>query len=245
MDASTAPPYVHRAWGPMSKRLAPVFATIAAAALVAACVGSSPGPGTSPAGAASPLPAATVAGPSFEPVLPSVTPETPATTPTPDAGNVEELPVGPVLSIEPLARNGIRVTLVDRSAKAWRVVVAGTGQLANDRLEIMVETGDVAPSITATEIRDGHVVSVMDLSPFGDPTAAAGGCHATLGVCLDTDSFRLPRNGNGRLAVELTREDDTTTMTITGGTAGWPGEPFILGPWTDTDAFPWGPGGAG
>ena len=29
-------------------------------------------------------------------------------------------------------------------------------------------------------------------------------------------------------------------LTITGGTAGWPGEPFVLGPWSATEAFAWG-----
>ncbi len=168
----------------------------------------------------------------------------PAASEIPDAGNVEEQPVGPMLSIEPVDANTVRATIGGADARAWRLVVAGTGDQAADRLEIVVETGDVAPAIAATEIRDGQVVGVMDLSGFGDPTAAAGGCHATLRVCIDSDAFRLPAGGDGRLTVTLTRMNDTGPLTIVGGTAGWPGEPFILGPWTETEAFPWDPAAA-
>jgi len=31
-------------------------------------------------------------------------------------------------------------------------------------------------------------------------------------------------------------------LMISGGTAGWPGEPFVLGDWSDTEAFAWGEG---
>ncbi len=173
---------------------------------------------------------------------PAATP--PAASGVPDAGNVDEPQSGRVLSIETVDAMSVRATIEDSDARAWRLVVAGVGVRAVDRLEIVVETGDVAPSITATEIHDGRIVGVMDLSGFGDPTAAAGGCHATLHVCIDSDVFRLPTDGDGRLTVTLTRMDDTSPLTIVGGTAGWPGEPFILGPWNDTEAFPWDAGAA-
>ena len=152
---------------------------------------------------------------------------------------------GPVLSIEPVDAGTIRATIEDLDAKAWRLIIGGRGAQANDRLEIKVETSDVAPLITATEIRDGRVVDVIDLSQYGDPTAAAGGCHATLRVCIDSDGFRLPRDGDGRLAVDLTLMDGASALAITGGTARWPGEPFVLGPWTDTEAFSWDPATGG
>jgi hypothetical protein len=215
-----------------------------AAFALSACAGASPSAPAEVPGTATPS-----TGPASTPVTPPSPPESPtpgtAGTPspvaTPDSGNVEEPPSGPVLTIEPDGRGTIRATLEDPTAKAWRIVVAGTGQLAADRFEVTVETGDVAPSVLVTEIRDGQVVSVMDLGGFGDPTAAAGGCHGRLPVCVDADSIRLPRHGDGRLAVDLERTDTTTEMTVTGATAGWPGEPFILGPWTGTEAFPWGP----
>jgi hypothetical protein len=147
----------------------------------------------------------------------------------------------PQLSVvEPDAAT-LRVMLQDPSAKAWRLIVKGTGALAFDRLEIEVVTGDVAPEITAREIHDSELVDTMDLSGYADGTAAAGGCHATLHVCIDSDGFKLPRNGNGRFRVQLSVGDAAGPLSITGATAGWPSEPFILGSWTDTAAFDWSP----
>ena len=132
------------------------------------------------------------------------------------------------------------MTLVDASAKAWRLVIAGTGALASERWEILVETGDVEPLISATEIRDGQPVDVLDLTGFGDGTAAAGGCHSKLPVCLDSTGFTLPADGDGTFSVRLDLPEAGVPLSIRGGTAGWPSEPFILGPWSDTEAFPWG-----
>ena len=134
----------------------------------------------------------------------------------------------------------VQATLDDPAAKAWRLAVAGVGERAGDRWEILVETGDVGPAITATEIRDGRVVDVMDLSGFADGTAAAGGCHGTLPVCLSSDGFRLPQDGDGRFSVRLVLPEPGTPLTLTGATATWPGEPFVLGPWTRHGAVPLG-----
>ncbi|MEW6226154.1 MAG: hypothetical protein AB1627_16140 [Chloroflexota bacterium] len=207
----------------MSPRFAPVIAASLALLVAAAC--ASPAAPATPAGAPDPTP---IAWPSPDPA-----------TPKPDAGNVDGI-VYPELTIEATDADTIRVAITDPAAKAWRLVVAGAGALAGDWLEILVETGDVGPSITATEVRDGVVVGEMDLSGYVDGTAAAGGCHGTLPVCVDSDGFRLPTDGDGTLAIRLTLVDGGTPLTVTGGTAGWPGEPFILGPWTDTEPFPWG-----
>jgi len=215
--------------------MAPRLALALAAPLVlviAACASTPPAPTATPvalrpvaqAPAPTPVPLPSM---SFEPA-PSL----------PDEGNVDGL-VYPGLTIEEPDANTLRVRLDDPSAKAWRVVVAGTGDLAEDRFEIEVETGDVAPAITATEVRNGQSVSEMDLSGFFDGTAAAGGCHGTLAVCLDSDGFRLPRNGDGRFALRLSVADAQGPLTITGSTAGWPGEPFVLGPWVATEPFTW------
>ena len=107
------------------------------------------------------------------------------------------------LSIEPVDDATIQATIVDATAKAWRLTVSGTGVLGDDRWEIAVETGDVGPVIVATEIVGGKVVDEMDLSGFADGTAAAGGCHSTLPVCLDSDGFRLPDDGDGTFSVRL------------------------------------------
>ena len=186
--------------------------------------------------------------PSFIPVtqaprptpVPLPTSSVTAPTPTPIQGGVEGAEGGPMLSIEAVDADTIQATLEDPSAKAWRLVVSGTGAQSEDRWEILVETGDVEPLITATEVRDGAVVDVMDLTGFGSDTAAAGGCHSTLPVCLDSEGFSLPADGDGTLSIRLELPEAGQPLSIRGGTAGWPAEPFILGPWSETEAFPWG-----
>lgn len=209
------------------------IAILVAAACTAAPIASSPS-------APSSGPVSSAPAPTPIPV-PSVTPA-PTATPTPpvDEGNVEG-DVYPELTVEAIDAETLRVTLDDPSAKAWRLVIAGSGDLRFDRLEIDVVTSDVAPLITAREIRDSEVVSEMDLSGYAYGTGAAGGCHATLGVCIDSDGFRLPKNDNGRFRFRISVADVTGPLAITGSTAGWPGEPFILGSWVDTDSLKWSP----
>jgi hypothetical protein len=148
---------------------------------------------------------------------------------------------GPELSIETLDADTIVASLRDPDAKAWRLVVSGTGEQGGERWEIVVETGDVGPVITATEVRGGQVVDLLDLTGFYDGTAAAGGCHSTLPVCLDSDGFRVPE-GDGLFSVRLDLPEAQVPLVIRGGAAGWDGEPFVLGPWHDTEAFAWGEG---
>lgn len=219
----------------MSPRYAPVLAASLVLLAVAACAGAAGRP--EPASpAVTPVPAAT---PRLTPVPVTGNPAD-APTPTPRLGDVDGGGEGPELTIEFDDQETLDLGLVDPAAKAWRVVVTGTGELAEDRWEIVVESGDVAPSITATEIRGGQLVDVLDLSGFADGTGAAGGCHGSLPVCLDSSGFRLPEDGDGSLAVRLVLPDAGTPLMIRGGTARWVGEPFVLGPWTDTEAFPWG-----
>ena len=175
---------------------------------------------------------------------PIVTPDaTTAPTPasTPITGDVDGAMGGPELTIETIDDDTIVATLDDAEAKAWRLVVAGTGDSAGERWEIVVETGDIGPVITATEFHDGVEGEVMDLTGFWDGTATAGGCHSTLPVCIDAEGFDVPE-GDGRFAARLELPEATAPLTITGGTAAWDGEPFILGPWQDTEAFAWGEG---
>ena len=217
----------------MTPRRAPLLAATIALFVVAACATSSVAP--SPRTAAGPVPTA-VPTPIVSPlVMPSATL---SPTPPTDEGNVDGN-VYPELTVETIDPSTLRVTLDDPAARAWRLVIAGSGDLKYDRLEIEVETSDIEPVITAREIRDSEVVNVMDLSGYADGTAAAGGCHATLHVCVDSDGFRLPHNDNGRFRVRLSVANASGPLAITGSTAGWPGEPFILGPWVTTDTFVW------
>jgi len=219
----------------MSARVASALIAVSFALIALGGCASAPGvtePSFTPIARAprlTPVPLPTVA-------IPDVTP---APTPTPIQGGVDGAEAGPVLSVQEVDADTIKVTLEDPAAKAWRLVVGGTGTLAADRWEILVETGDVEPLITAREIRDGNVVDVLDLTGFGSETAAAGGCHSILPVCLDSTGFSLPAEGDGTFSVRLDLPEAGVPLTIRGGTAGWPSEPFVLGPWTDTEAFPW------
>ena len=190
----------------MSARTAPVVLATLALLAVAGCAAAAPastGPSFTPiAQAPRPTP---IAVPTSSPD-PSPTPDP---TASPITGDVEGNTGGPELTVEDVSADTIKVTLQDPAAKAWRLVVSGTGDRAADRWEILVETGDVQPLITATEVRDDKVVDVMDLTGFGDGTAAAGGCHRTLGVCLDSDGFSLPADGNGTFSVRLTLQGAT------------------------------------
>lgn len=220
----------------MVPRSVPVLAAAAfVGVLVAACGGSAAAPSPS----ASPRPVAQAPLPT--PVIsPVVTPRpTPATTPI--VGDVHGATGGPELTIEAIDDDTIIATLDDAGAKAWRLVVGGSGPYAGERWEIIVETGDIGPVIYATEFHDGVEGEVLDLTGFWDGTATAGGCHSVLPVCIDADGFDVPE-GDGRFAAKLELPDPTAPLTITGGTARWDGEPFILGPWQDTEVFDWGQG---
>jgi hypothetical protein len=176
-----------------------------------------------------------------EPTQVPGSPLLPEPTATPIIGGVDGGTGGPELTVVPGDGTTIAATIEDPVAKAWQLEVRGTGDRAKDAWRITVEAGDVGPLITATEIVDGRTVDELDLSGIWDGTAIAGGCHSTLPVCLDTDGFRLPDDGDGRLSVQLHLEDATTALELRGAAAYWDGEPFVLGPWHATEAFPWEP----
>ena len=218
----------------MAPRLLPVLAAVA---LIAAACGSASSTPV-PTATSSPAVLVPIPTPVAAPSLPAVDgPQAP-----PVIGGVDGASQGPQLTIETIDADTIQATIEDPEAKAWRLVVSGTGELGGDRWEIVVETGDVAPDITATEIREGRVVDVMDLSGFYDGTAVAGGCHSSLPVCLDSAGFVLPHDGNGRFSARLELPEAQVPLVIRGGTASWESEPFVLGPWHDTEPFPWGEG---
>ena len=224
----------------MSARTAPALLASLALLAVAGCASAAPAAPASTAPSFTPVAQAPRPTPIAAPTVSPRQLPTPDPTASPITGDVEGNTGGPELTVEDVSSDTIEVTLGDPAAKAWRLVVAGTGDRAHDRWEIVVETSDVQPVITATEVRNDKVVDVMDLSGFDDGTAAAGGCHPSLGVCLDSDGFSLPADGNGAFSVRLSLQGATVPLTVRGGTAGWPAEPFVLGPWTDTEAFPWG-----
>jgi hypothetical protein len=219
----------------MFPRFSIALAASLALVAVAACSGTSSAP--APSMTATPV----AQGPVPTPVAMPSQPIAPAPTSTPVIGGVDGAGGGPELTIETVDADTIEATIKDPEAKAWRLVVSGTGELGGDRWEIVVETGDTGPVITATEIRGGQVTDVLDLSGFYDGSAAAGGCHSTLPVCLDSDGFRVPE-GDGLFSVRLDLPEAQVPLVIRGGAAAWDGEPFVLGAWHDTEPFAWGEG---
>ena len=178
------------------------------------------------------------------PASPKPSPATPTAGPTatPDSGNVNA-PVTPALSVETVGAVAIRVTLADPAAKAWRVTVAVPGSAggpASATWALTLETGDVAPVITTTDAQDG-VAGEPKEQPGLEAGAGTGRvCSVAVPVCVRAASVVLPRDGNGTLVLELGRADTATDLSVTGATAGWTTDPFVLGPWTSTEAFPWG-----
>jgi hypothetical protein len=129
---------------------------------------------------------------------------------------------------------GYVIEIVDPTAKAWRIVVTGTGALATDRLELLVETGDIAPGVQVTTVIGGLTTDVNDLGGIvSTPTSAAGGCHPRLELCYSSGGIGIDLE-RGSVGVVLERLEGGA-FTIVGATAGWPGEPFVLGPWRATD----------
>jgi hypothetical protein len=187
-----------------------------------------------PGGAPSPEPSPTPT-PTPAPV------ETPTITPAPtaspvDQGNVDRL--FPELGVE-IGGPGYVVHVIDPTAKVWRLSVSGVGALAGERLEVIVEIGDVAPGAEARIYTDGRLMDIIDMSGMlgrvvGE-SAAAGGCHPTLQLCVDSGGISIDlASGDASFVLERIEEG---AFEIVGSTADWPGEPFIPGPWRTTDAF--------
>lgn len=161
----------------------------------------------------------------------------PRPTATPNSGNIDS--GYPELSIVLAGKDALEVSLEDPNARSWLLTVAGTGAAAGDRMEIYVETGDVSPIVEMREVRGGEVVDTVILGGLeGEDGGAAGGCHGTLPVCLSSDGVTFGEDGSGIVSIRL-ELPETAPLVITGATAGWPGEPFVLGPWTQTEPFDW------
>lgn len=208
----------------MSTRFAPA-ALVLTALLLVACGGAAV---SSPAAPSSPS----------SPVSPT---SSPASSPSPSSstgnqGDVDGIQDGrPELIVEGAGPETLQISVIDPTAKAWRIVVASRD--GEDRMELYVESGDVVHGIRVDEIIDGQVVGSDDLTRMPeDPTVAAGGCHPTVQVCWASFDISVP-GPDGVLSVSLGFPDPSVEVSITGGTATWPGEPFNLGPWRDSQPF--------
>ena len=174
-----------------------------------------------------PRPTGAVAGATAEP---------PATTPRPTMpglGNVDG--TYPELSVE-LLEGAYRVALTDPAAKAWRIQLMGNGPAAGDGIELIVEVGDVAPGAGAWFLVGGQYVDTLEFGALlGMDTAAAGGCHPTLEICVGSNDISVdPVTGTLTVTFESLGDD---AVTIQGATADWPAEPFVLGDWRTTAPF--------
>jgi hypothetical protein len=195
--------------------------------------------------AATPVASAPSTGPAtaVESAKPSSTRPTPIPTAMPDSGNVDA-PVTPALSVEPVGAVAIRITLADPAAKAWRVTVADAGSSLGSAgassWSLTIDTGDVAPVITTTDTLNDVAGEPQEQPGLEAGTTTGRVCSVAVPVCIRAASVVLPRDGNGTLVLEIGKTDTAATLAVTGATAGWPTDPFALGPWTTTAAFPWG-----
>lgn len=214
----------------MSARVAPVLAPVVVALALAGCTGA--------ARIAPPAPSAPSFVTSWFPRSSSAPAPLPASQP--DTGDVAGASTGPELSIEPFGTDTIAATVTDPAAKAWRFVVAGTGDRSGDQWVLQVETGDVGPVVTSIETVGGLTREPVDRTSLVDGSPAARVCSVVLPVCVEAIGLRLPQDGDGTLLARLVVTDPAVPLAVTGATATWAGEPFVLGPWTSTAAFPWG-----
>jgi hypothetical protein len=204
-----------------------VLASIAlGVGLVLAACGSAATPTGTPV-------APSTAGPSGSPILPPPVEPTDSPVPSePGQGNVDSN--YPELAVE--LKDGYLVSVTDPRAKAWRIEVRGAGLKGADRIELVVEVGDVAPGAEVRFYVRGGLVDILTLDTLiGLETAAAGGCHPTLELCVSSGTIRIDP-----VAGRLTAAFETLSpapVAIQGATADWPGEPFILGPWRTTEPF--------
>lgn len=144
----------------------------------------------------------------------------------------------PELTVERNPGGSLHVAVTDPEAKAWRLVVHGLSDRADDALELVAEVGDVELTVTVREIDGYVVVDELDLTGLGrDGTAATGGCHRTLPVCFASGGMVLPGEGSATFGVDLALLDPDVPLEIGAATATWSGEPFVLGPWRETRPF--------
>ena len=198
---------------------------LAAATLFGACAGDPVTPGVVDPGPPDRGPVATP----DEPYGPY--PTLPLTGGEPPVGNTDR--EFPELSVS--LGDGFLIDLVDPEARAWWIVISGTGASAGDRIEIVAEVGVIWPGAAVRVYVAGELFDTTDMNGLiGNQTAVAGGCHPTLDLCFSSAGVDI-RPDDGRVSVAV-QGAAAGSFEIRGATAGWDGEPYILGPWRGTDA---------
>lgn len=211
----------------LARRLTATVAFIIAGTVLAGCAGGPLGPGVVTPRRPDPTP---IADPS-QPYGPY--PTLPATGGEPPTGNTDRQ--YPELSVS--LQDGYLIDVLDPAARAWWIIVTGTGAKAGDRIEIVAEVGDIWPGAAVRVYVGGALVDEIDMNGLIDnDTAVAGGCHPTLGLCFSSGGVHIdPRAG--RLSVTLDGPA-AGRFEVRGATASWDGEPYILGPWRGTETVP-------
>jgi hypothetical protein len=213
----------------LARRLTVTLAALIAAILIAGCAGAPGGQGVVTPRRPDPTP---IADPS-QPYGPY--PTLPATGGEPPVGNTDRH--YPELSVS--LDGGYLIDVVDPAARAWWIVVTGTGVHAGDRLEIVAEVGDIWPGAAVRVYVGGELVDETDMNGLIDnDTAIAGGCHPTLDLCFSSGGLHLDAD-TGRFAVTL-EGNPAGPFEVRGATASWDGEPYVLGPWRGTETVPAG-----
>lgn len=199
--------------------------TVLAATLLGACARPPMAPGIVDAAPPNPAPVTTPEQP-YGPY-----PTLPATGGAPPIGNTDR--EFPELSVS--RAESYLIDLLDPEATAWWIVVSGTGANDGDRIEIVAEVGDIWPGAAVRVYVGGELFDTTDMNGLiGNRTAIAGGCHPTLDLCFSSAGIDI-RPADGRLTVSL-QGAAADSFEIRGATAGWDGEPYILGPWRGTEA---------
>ena len=200
--------------------------TLLAGAVLVACAEAPTAPGVFEPGRPEPRPVATPGQP-YGPY-----PTLPVTGGQPPVGNTDRQ--YPELSVS--LGEGYLIDLVDPEARAWWIVVSGTGANEGDRIEIVAEVGDIWPGAAVRVYVGGELFDTTDMNGLiGNRTAIVGGCHPTLDLCFSSAGVDI-RPDDGHLTVAL-QGAAAGLFEIRGATAAWDGEPYILGPWHGTDAL--------
>lgn len=205
-----------------ARRPAIAAAVVLAGTFLAGCAGA-PGLGSTPP---TESPSAPTPSQAYGPY-----PTLPVTGGQPPVGNTDRQ--YPELSVS--RGEGYLVDLVDPEARAWWIVVSGTGANEGDRIEIVAEVGDIWPGAAVRVYIGGELVDTTDLNGLiGNPTAIAGGCHPTLGLCFSSAGVDI-RPDEGHLSVTL-QGRAPGLLEVRGATASWDGEPYNIGSWRGTEA---------
>jgi hypothetical protein len=193
--------------------------------IVAGCATGPAAPGAIAAGPPAPVPEATPTQP-YGPY-----PTLPVTAGEPPVGNTDR--EFPELSVS--RAESYVIDLLDPEARAWWIVISGTGAHRGDRIEFVAEVGDIWPGAVVRVYVRGDLFDTTDMNGLvGNRTAIAGGCHPSLDLCFSSAGIDI-RPDEGRLSVAL-QGVAAGAFEIRGATAGWDREPYILGPWRGTAA---------